>query len=259
MPPPSVPAPSVIAGLKQALKPHAPFSAMSEGDLDRIVRASRLKYFAPGETILAPAADRPAHCYVIRQGTVRGERPGDTGGAAGLWELSAGEMFPLGALLGRRGVTSVYRATQDTFCLAFPAAAFDALIDASPVFQDFCMRRLAHLLDLSRTRLQAEYAATATEQRGLATPLGDLLRQAPIVCGPDCVARRYADDHGVPPHRLDADRRCRREAARHLHPPGRDRTGGAGAAGADRTDARRDERAGGDVARRSQRPGTRHW
>ena len=54
-----VPAPSVLAGLKQALKPHAPFAAMSEGDLDRIVRASTLKYFAPGETILAPASDVP--------------------------------------------------------------------------------------------------------------------------------------------------------------------------------------------------------
>ena len=185
MPQPPTPAPSVLAGLKQALLPHAPFAAMSGGDLDRLVRASRLMYFAPGEAILAPAANRPAHCYVIRQGTVRGERPGASGAASGLWELSAGEMFPLGALLGQRGVTSVYRATRDTFCLAFPAAVFDALIGASPVFQDFCTRRLAHLLDLSRTRLQAEYAATLTEQRGLATPLGDLLRQAPVVCGPE--------------------------------------------------------------------------
>ena len=185
MPHAPTPAPSVLAGLKQALKPHAPFAAMNEGDLDRIVRASRLRYFAPGETILAPESDRPAHCYVIRQGTVRGERPGATGAAAALWELSAGEMFPLGALLGRRGVTSVYRATQDTFCLAFPVAVFDALIGASPVFQDFCTRRLAHLLDLSRMRLQSEYAATATEQRGLATPLSALLRQAPIVCSPE--------------------------------------------------------------------------
>ena len=156
---------------------------MSEGDLDRIVRASELRYFAPGEAILAPAADRPAHCYVIRQGTVRGERPG-ADAASGLWELSAGEMFPLGALLARRGVTSIYRATQDTFCLAFPAAAFDALIGSSAIFQDFCTRRLAHLLDLSRAQLQATYAATLTEQRGLATPLHALLRQAPITCRP---------------------------------------------------------------------------
>ena len=181
---PPTPAPSILAGLKQALKPHAPFAAMSEGDLDRIVRTSELRYFAPGETVLTPATDRPAHCYIVRQGTVRGERPGSSS-PGGLWELSAGEMFPLGALLARRGVTSIYRATEDTFCLAFPTATFDALIKSSAIFQDFCTRRLAHLLDLSRTQLQATYAATLTEQRGLATPLGALLRQAPITCGPD--------------------------------------------------------------------------
>lgn len=179
------PAPSVLAGLKLALKPHAPFAAMTEHDLDRVVRASQLRYFAPGEVVLAPAAERPASCFVVRQGTVRGERPGVTGDSAALWELSAGEMFPLGALLARRGVTSVYRATQDTFCLAVPVAVFDGLIASSPVFQDFCTRRLAHLLDLSRAHLQAEYAASATEQRGLATRLESIVRQAPIACGPD--------------------------------------------------------------------------
>ena len=180
----TTPAPSVMAGIKLALKPHAPFSAMTEHDLDRVVRASQLRYFAPGEVILSPAEVRPASCFVIRQGTVRGERPGMTGDAAALWELSAGEMFPLGALLARRGVTSVYRATQDTFCLAIPVAVFDGLITASPVFQDFCTRRLAHLLDLSRASLQAEYAASVTEQRGFATRLETIVRHAPIACGP---------------------------------------------------------------------------
>ena len=185
MPHAPTPAPSVLAGLKQALKPHAPFSAMPEGDLDRVVRASQIRYYAPGETILVPGADRPGFCYVIRQGTVRGERLGTTGEAVALWELSGGEMFPLGALLSHRGVTSVYRSTRDTFCFAFPAALFDSLIATSPVFQDFCTRRLAHLLDLSRAQLQAEYAATVTERRGLATRLGDLRRQDPISCGPE--------------------------------------------------------------------------
>ncbi len=180
-----IPAPAIFASLKQALKPHAPFSAMRDRELDEIVRASRLKYFAPGETILVPSSDRPAHCYVIRQGAVRGERPGADGAAVALWELSSGEMFPLGALLARRGVTSIYRAAQDTFCLAFPTAVFDALIGASAVFQDFCTRQLAHLLDLSRMRLQAEYVAAVTEQRGLETPLGSLLRQTAVVCAPD--------------------------------------------------------------------------
>ena len=185
MPHAPTPAPSVLAGLKQALKPHAPFAAMSERDLDRIVRASRLQYFAPGE--IDPGAGRRTARALLRHSP--GRRPRRAArwrrAASALWELSAGEMFPLGALLAKRGVTSVYRAAQDTFCLVFPVAAFDALIGASTVFQDFCTRRLAHLLDLSRARLQAEYAATVTEQRGLSTPLGSLLRQAPVVCGPD--------------------------------------------------------------------------
>ncbi len=171
--------------MRHALAPHAPFSAMRGEDLDRIVRASQLQYFAPGEVVLRPASERPAHCYVIRQGTIRGERPSESGGTTPLWELSAGEMFPLGALIGRRGVTSVYRATRDTFCLRFPAAVFDAMLEASPVFQDFCTRHLSHLLDLSRTRLQAEYAAAATERRGTSTPLSALLHHPPITCGPD--------------------------------------------------------------------------
>jgi CBS domain-containing protein len=182
---PMQPSPTVVAGLMQVLRPHAPFAAMAGPDLQRIVRASRIRYFAPGETILVPADERPSHCYVIRQGIVRGERPGSTGDPQALWELSTGEMFPLGALLSNRGVTSVYRAMRDTFCIAFPAAVFDALIEASPVFQDFCTRRLAYLLDISRARLQSEYATSVTQQRGLATPLSSILSRPPIVCVPD--------------------------------------------------------------------------
>ena len=208
----SSPAASVIAGLKQALRPHAPFAAMADVDVERVVRTGQLRYFAPGEQILAPADSRPMHCFVIRQGTVRGERPGARPGEANaLWELSAGEMFPLGALLSRRGVTSVYRATQDTFCLLFPVSVFDALIESSPAFQDFCTRRLAHLLDLSRAMLQAQYAASATEQRGLSTPLARVLRQAPIACAPQTpLAQALAtmEEHRIGSMPVvDADRR----------------------------------------------------
>jgi CBS domain-containing protein len=178
------PAPTVIAALRQVLKPHAPFANMTDADLDRVLRASALRYFAPGETILSPADTRPAHCYVVRQGVVRGERPNRSGELTALWELGTGEMFPLGALLARRGVTSFYKATQDTFLLAFPAGVFDALIERSAAFQDFCTRRLAYLLDIARARFQAEYASTVTEQRGLATPLASIARGAPITVPP---------------------------------------------------------------------------
>ena len=62
------PAPTVVSGLKQALVPHAPFSGMSSGDLERVVSASKLRYFTPGETILVPTDGRPSQCFVIKQG-----------------------------------------------------------------------------------------------------------------------------------------------------------------------------------------------
>lgn len=181
------PAPTIVAGFKLVLRAHVPFTAMPDAEVERVVRASRLCYFAPGETILSPAPERPAHCYFIKRGTVRGERPRAAAAASdavALWELAAGEMFPLGALLGHRGVTSVYRATRDTFCLVFPAGAFDALIAGSPAFADFCTRTLAHLLDLSRASLQAEYAANVTARHGMATSLADLLRLKPVTVSP---------------------------------------------------------------------------
>ncbi|GIK85783.1 MAG: CBS domain-containing protein [Burkholderiales bacterium] len=180
----ATPAPTVVAGLRQALKAHAPFSGMPDADLEDVVRAATVRYFAPGETILSPGDARPAHCLFVRQGSVRGERSMPSGGASAQWEHSPGDMFPLGALLARRGVTSHYTALADTFVLAFPATLFDALVQRSPVFQDFCTRRIQHLLDLSRQRFQAEYAATVTEQRGLATPLASILRHAPVTVPP---------------------------------------------------------------------------
>jgi len=178
------PAPTVVAGLRQALKTHAPFAKMADADVDEVVRHAVVRYYAPGETVLSPAPARPTHCLYVRQGCVRGERPMPAGGANAQWELNAGDMLPVGALIARRGVTSVYTALADTFVIAFPASVFDALAERSNVFKDFCTRRLQSLLDLSRQHFQLEYAASVTEQRGLSTPLASILRNEPITVTP---------------------------------------------------------------------------
>ena len=178
------PAPSVLAAMRQALVAHAPFSAMHERDVDAIVRDTKLRYYSPGQVILAPSTGPPSHAYFIREGSVHGELPGNAAAQAGAlassWEGTAGEMFPLSELVARRAVTRAYRAVQDTFVLTFPATLFDTMIERSPVFADYCTGTLSHLLDLARAALQAEYATAVTEQRGTSTPLVQLLRQSAI-------------------------------------------------------------------------------
>ena len=178
------PAPSVLAAIQQSLVAHAPFSEMRDEDVAAIARASTLRYFAAGETILAPSSEPPREALFIRQGSVRGEAPPGPQGSplATLpsWEGTAGELFPIGELVARRGTALAYRAVRDAFVLAFPAALFDALLERSPVFADFCTRTLGHLLGLARAAMQAEYAAAATDRHGSATPLSVLLRQPAV-------------------------------------------------------------------------------
>jgi len=176
---------SAAAEAAAALRPHAPFAAMEPRDLARLARVARLVYFPPGDVVLPAGHGRPEHCYIVKEGTVHGERPGAAGPDTDLFTLTAGEMFPLGALVGERAPTSTYRAAQDTFCLVFPTAEFDALMASSPVFRDFCTRRLAYLLDAVRAGVQAEYVGSATTRHDLATPLRALVRAAPITVAPD--------------------------------------------------------------------------
>ena len=160
---------------------------MREADIDAIVRETSVRYYPAGQAILEPGAQTPSSAFFIRQGSVRAD-PGDVAAHASAhvpaWEGTAGDLFPMSELLGRHGPAHRYSAARDTFVLVFPASVFDALIERSSVFADYCTRTLSHLLELSRAVLQAEHAAAVTEQRGGDTPLASLLRHVPFTVDP---------------------------------------------------------------------------
>jgi CBS domain-containing protein len=158
---------------------------MTDTALDALLRGATLAYFEPGQVVLEPGA-HPAQCYIVRQGEVTGERPRPGSGEFGsAWTLGPGEMFSLGALVARRPVSSRYQAGSDTFCVVVPADSFDAAFRSSRPFADFCTRQLGHLLDLSRAEAQAVYLSDASGDLGLSSPLGELLRRAPVSCRAD--------------------------------------------------------------------------
>lgn len=176
------PAASLMAGMRQRIQQHTPFDRMDPLHVDRLIAVSRLQYFSPGEIMLTPEQGVADFCLLIRQGRVRGERPDATGGQATASELAEGEMFPIGALLSDRPAVSVYRAVGDVFCLRIARSDFHWLLENSFVFKDFCARRLTHLLEVSRQRMQADYVAEASSQQGMESPLASLLRREPVTC-----------------------------------------------------------------------------
>lgn len=179
---------TLLAGVSQFLKEHPPFSMMADADVEFVARNVEVAYYARGEVLIGPGDGAPAACFIIKQGLVEGLRRRPDRPEAELEptvQRVPGEMLPISALMAQRPVMSTYRAAGDVFCWLLPKARFDELLQRSPVFLDFCKRRMASLLDLSHQALQASYAAGTTHWRSINAPLESMLGRAPVTCAPE--------------------------------------------------------------------------
>lgn len=171
---------SLSAQIARELRPHAPFDSMTEADLQWLTQRLTVAYFNEGSILLAPDHSGEPSLHILKKGVVRSEDPNAN---TPYLELHEGEMFPLGAMLSRRPVISSYRAGADTFVYLLAPADFQQLLNTSEPFRDFCTKRLAHLLELSRQRIQSALNSR-NNQLHSDTPLGTLAH-TPITCAPD--------------------------------------------------------------------------
>lgn len=187
-PQPLSPSASLLANFRQELARFAPFSQMATEDLDFFITHSQQQYFAPAEMIVDPSHGSVSRLYFIRQGGVTGKRGLDkiSGGA---FQYAIGDFFPVSAAIARRAVTSSYESAADTFALVLGCDDMDRLTQRSAPFADFLHRRILHFLDLSRQALQASYTSQLLAEQSLETPLGDIIRRAPVTCSPETILR----------------------------------------------------------------------
>jgi CBS domain-containing protein len=175
------PSPSLLANLRSGLERHMPFAQMATQDVEAFVAASEQRYYAPGEALVEPSTGPVREVFCVREGAVCAESgPADAAGDA--IEYEPGDLFPVGAALGGQAVSATYRAVRDTFVLAVPVEAMQALAARSPPLADFLRHRVASLLALSRRAVQEAYASQALAEQSLETPLAQLARNAPVTC-----------------------------------------------------------------------------
>lgn len=171
-----------LAPILEFLQQHAPFAQMAQAHQEYLAKRLKLGFYARGEAVTGPD-DGPAHrFYIIKQGRIHGDLGEDVPETESAWELITGESFPIGALLSRRPVRTINRAAEDTFCFELERDDFDKLLQQSPVFRDFCTRRLASLLDSALRTVQANSATRASSDISLSSPLSSLIQRAPISC-----------------------------------------------------------------------------
>ena len=173
---------AVLAPVIEFFSRHAPFDRMAPAHIQYLARHAELAFYAKGEAITEPAQGVAERFHIIKQGLVRGEI--EPGGEHEVWELHAGECFPVGALLSRRPVRMAQRAVEDTFCFELAREHFDHLYAESPEFRDFCSRRLASMLDRTLNTLQAAVSAQVSGGAPTHASLASLVRRAPVTCAP---------------------------------------------------------------------------
>ena len=179
---PMSPSSGLFGNLRLELGRVLPFSRMDAAHVDQFLAGARQAYFAPDEVLLEPSMGPVRALHLIRQGSVTGRRA--LAETAGRLEYVAGDLFPVGAVLGQRAVSATYVANQDTFCLLLPADAVQALAAKSAPFADFLHHRVLQFLDASRRALQATYATQTLAEQSLEAKLGTLARKTPLVCSP---------------------------------------------------------------------------
>lgn len=190
---------AVLAPVIEFLSRHAPFDRMSAAHVEFLARRARLAFHAKGETITDPGQGTAERLFIIKQGRVRGEIA--PGGEHDVWELQAGECFPIGALLSRRPVRMAQRAVEDTFCFEVAREDFETLYADSAEFRDFCSRRLASMFDRTLNSLQAAISAQVSAEAPTSAPLSSLVQREAVTCSPGtplraALATMYAEHVG---------------------------------------------------------------
>jgi CBS domain-containing protein len=185
------PRPQNTRAIMSFLREHAPFSHMDDGYLAHFAEHASLRFFADGDVVLAPDDGAVTRFYVVKQGRIIGERPGNKSGEAETtFEISAGECFPLAALIGQRPTHTLHRAAGDTFCLSIENEPFITLLSQSDTFRDFCIRGVSSLLDQVNQNIQSKAMVSIGGGSSLDTPLERYAIRNPIVCSPDLPVRK---------------------------------------------------------------------
>jgi len=127
-----------------ALRDIAPFDHIDPDLLERLLPEARIRSVERGEVLLEPQMGPPDSFFVLLSGRVDGLVDGSDGHP--VWSLGRGDAFPLGALMAQRPVSTRQEVAAPGEVVVVPAAAFRRLRGQSDAFDDFCTRRIGHLL-----------------------------------------------------------------------------------------------------------------
>jgi CBS domain-containing protein len=162
------------------LRATPPFDALARARFDELAAHVAVRRFAAGTWLARAGGDPMQHLYVIRSGSVRLERHGQT-----LQVLEEGETFGYTSLITGKATIDVL-VEEDLVALELPAADFRRL-EEDPRFAAHFAAGLGQ-----RLRASLEQSQVAAFQPDLSQEAGRLVRGAPVWMAPGATVAEAA-------------------------------------------------------------------
>jgi CBS domain-containing protein len=172
--------PTALPEVVEFLRRHPPFDALDPTEVERVAAQAEVEFHRAGATIFHQGADPVAYLRVIRRGAVEVVYDGRV-----LDLLGDGELFGHASMLSGLPTGFEARAAEDTLCYRIEADAASELLSA-PAGLRFVARSL---LDWANDGVPLPGAAPEPREDPAASPVGALLRGAPIICTPETTIR----------------------------------------------------------------------
>ncbi len=155
----------------QAMQACEPFARMDKSHLHALAACGQERYAAPGALILGPDLGVPQELCWIRQGSVIGYPQGMEDQP---FELEAGSLWPVAALLAERPVRTRYVARDDCFYFCFEWTRVQQLMARSTALADHLRELGLSLLQASARQLRLQLQARYQQAVRLEQPLSSL-------------------------------------------------------------------------------------
>lgn len=162
------------------LRSTPPFGALPQPLFEQAASYLEERSFPAGSRLVRAGGEPLEHLYIIRQGSVRLERDGQT-----LEVLEEGETFGYTSLITRKATFDVV-VEEDLVASRLPDAVFRELL-AAPQFASHFAVGLAE-----RLRSSFEHSPVATFQADLSREVQQLLRRPPAWVGPEATVGEAA-------------------------------------------------------------------
>ena len=179
-----------LADVEKFLAATPPFDRLAPPLRQRAASAIEAVYRRKG-TVLLEIGDSNERLHIIRRGAVEAH---DRHGTL-IDRYCEGESFGVQSLLTGKPVRFRITLMEDGLIWSMPHAAFDALRAASPEFDTHYIRSLEERLIAG-----VQQPVNSSGQELFMTPMGELVRRAPVVVTPDttiAAAARQMSEHGV--------------------------------------------------------------